>query len=68
MNQYNVLHISVYFCEVANHFVAVREISAVKGIVLVVEGLNIFNLYAIHDLVTGPEQPIYEVLCVQYET
>ena len=39
-----------------------------KGIVLVVEGLNIFNLYAIHDLVTGPEQPIYVVLCVQYET
>ena len=34
-----------------------------KGIVLVVEGLNIINLY-----VTGPEQPIYVVLCIQYET
>ena len=39
-----------------------------KGIVLVVEGLNIINLYAIYDPVTGPEQPIYVVLCVQYET
>ena len=27
------------FCEVANHFVAVRKIWAVKGIVLVVEGV-----------------------------
>ena len=35
-----------------------------KGVVLVVEGLNIINLYAIHDTVTGPEQPTY----VQYET
>ena len=26
------------------------------------------NLYAIYDPVTGPEQPIYEVLCVQSET
>ena len=26
MNEYNVLHISVYFCEVANHFVAARKI------------------------------------------
>ena len=39
-----------------------------KGIVLVVEGLDIINLYAIYDPVTGPEQPIYVVLCVQYET
>ena len=39
-----------------------------KGIILVVEGLNIINLYAIYDQVTGPEQPIYVVLCVQYET
>ena len=39
-----------------------------KGIVLVVEGLNIINLYAIYDPVTGPEQPIYVVLCIQYET
>ena len=39
-----------------------------KGIVLVVEGLNIINLYAIYDPVTGQEQPIYVVLCVQYET
>ena len=52
------------FCEVANHFVAVRKIWVVKGIVLVVEGLNIINLYAIYDPVTGPEQPIYVVLCV----
>ena len=37
-------------------------------IVLVVEGLNIINSYAIYDLVTGPEQPIYVVLCVQYES
>ena len=62
----NELHISVYFCEVANHFVAVREIRVVKGIVSVVEGLNIINLYAINVLVTG-QQPIYVVLCVQYE-
>ena len=55
------------FCEVANHFVAVRKLS-VKGIVLVVEGLNIINLYAIYDPVTGPENPIYVVLCVQYES
>ena len=39
-----------------------------KGIVLVVEGLKIINLYAIYDPVTGPEQPIYVVLCIQYET
>ena len=25
-------------------------------------------MYAIYDPVTGPEQPIYVVLCVQYET
>ena len=56
------------FFEVANHFVAVRKILVAKDIVLVVEGLNIINLYAIYDLVTGPEQPIYVVLCVQYET
>ena len=55
------------FCEVANHFVAVRKIGVVKGIVLVVEGLNIINLYAIYDPVTGPEQLIYVVLCGQYE-
>ena len=56
------------FCEVANHFVAVHKIWVVKDIVLVVEGLNIINLYAIYDPVTGPEQPIYVELCVQYET
>ena len=28
----------------------------------------IINLYAIYDPVTGPEQPIYVVLCVQYES
>ena len=54
------------FCEVANHFVAVREIWVVKGIVSVVEGLNIINLYAIDVSVTG-QQPKYVVLCVQYE-
>ena len=56
------------FCEVANIFVAVRKISVVKAIVLVVEGLYIINLYAIYDPVTGSEQPIYVVLCVEYET
>ena len=61
------MHISVYFSEVANHFVAVRKIGVVKGIELVVEGLNKINLYAIYDPVTRPEQPIYVVLCVQYE-
>ena len=45
-----------------------RKILVVKGIVLVVEGLNIINLYAIYDPVTGPEQPIYVVLCILYET
>ena len=56
------------FCEVANHFVAVRKISVLKGIVLEVEGLYIINLYAIYDPFTGQEQPIYVVLCVQYES
>ena len=55
------------FCEVANHFVAVREFWVVKGIVLVVKGLNIIILNAIYDPVTGSEQPIYVVLCIQYE-
>ena len=44
------------------------QILVVKGIVLVVEGLNIINLYAIYDPVTGPEQPIYVVLREQYES
>ena len=26
------------------------------------------NLYAIYDPVTRPEQPIYVVLCIQYES
>ena len=39
-----------------------------KDIVLVLNGLNIINLYAIYNPVTGSEQPIYVVLCVQYET
>ena len=56
------------FCEVANHFVAVHKILVVNGIFLVVKGLNIINLYAIYDPVTGTEQPIYVVLCVQYES
>ena len=56
------------FCEVANHFVYVRKILVVKGIVLVVDGLNIINLYAIYDPVTGPKQPINVVLCMQYES
>ena len=54
------------FCEVESHFVAVRKILVVKGIVLVVKGLYLINLYAIYDPATGPEQPIYVVLCVQY--
>ena len=53
-------------CEVANHFVAVRKV--VNGIGLVVQGLNIINLYAIYDPVTVPEQSIYVLLCVQYES
>ena len=56
------------FCLVAKHSVAVRKIWVDKGIVLVVEGLNIINLYAIYDPVTGQEQPIYIVRCVQYES
>ena len=46
--------------------VAVREILVVKDIVSVVEGLNIINLYAI-DVPVTEQQPIYVVLCVQYE-
>ena len=42
-----------------------HKILVVKGIVLVVEGLNIINLY---DPVTGPEQPLFVVLCVQTES
>ena len=53
------------FCEVANHFVAERKIGVVKGIVLVFEGLNIIHLYAFYDPVTGPEKPLFVVLCVQ---
>ena len=56
------------FCEVANHFAALGKIWVVNGIVLEVEGLNIINLYAIYDPVTGPEQWIYVVLCLQYES
>ena len=59
---------AVYFCEVVNHFLTVRKIKVAKGIVLVVEGLNIINLYAIYDPVTGPDQPIYVILCLQYES
>ena len=55
-------------CEVVNHFVAVHKIYVVKGIVLVVEGLNVINLYVIFDPVTGLEQPTYVVLCVQYKS
>ena len=35
---------------------------------LVVEGLNIINLYAIYDPITGPEHLLYVALCVQYES
>ena len=56
------------FCEVTNHFVTVRKIWVAKGIVSVVKGLNIINLYAIYDPVTEPEQRIYVVLWVQYES
>ena len=68
MNENRIFCIFLFFCEVENHFVAVRKMLVFKGIVLVFEGLNIINLYAIYDLVTGPEQPIYVVLCVQYES
>ena len=56
------------FCEVANHFIAVRKILVVNGILQVVEGPNIIKLYAIYDPVTGPEQLIYVVLRQQYES
>ena len=46
-------------------FVAVCKIWVVKAIVPVVEGLNIISLYTFYELVTGPKQPIYVVLCVQ---
>ena len=55
------------FCEVASQFVAVHKNWKVKGIVPVVEGLNIIDLYAIYDQVTGQEQLIYVVICIQYE-
>ena len=58
-------HISVYFLWCCKPFVTVREIWVVKVIVAVVEGVNIISLYAIYDPATGPEQPIYEVICVQ---
>ena len=65
---WKVLHISVYFfCEVTNHFATVRKSWVVKGIVPVIEGLNIINLYAISDPVTGPEQRINVVLGIQCE-
>ena len=64
MNRLSCIFLFI-FCEVANHFVAVCKIGVVKGIVLVVEGLNIINLYAFYDPVTGPEKLLYVVLCVQ---
>ena len=48
-------------CEVAHQFVAVCKIWVVKGIVPVVEGLNIISLYAIDNPITRPEQPIYSI-------
>ena len=56
------------FCQIANYCVAVRKIWVVNGIVLIVEGQNMINLYAIYGPVFGPEQPIYVLLCVQYES
>ena len=56
------------FCEVANHFVAVCKIWVVKGIVLVVECLNIINFLC--NLWPGHwtrTTDIYIVLSVQYE-
>ena len=68
MNRIFCIFLFFFFCEVANHFVAVRKIWVVNGIVLVVDGLNLINLYAIYDPVTGPEQLIYEAQCEQYES
>ena len=51
------------FCEFANRFVALRKIWVVKGIVPVVEGLNIINLYAM----SLGQNSRYVELCVQYE-
>ena len=57
------------FCEVANHFEAVHKILCSQGHCNIeVQGLNIINLYVIYDRVSGPEQPIYVVLCVEYES
>ena len=55
------------FCEVTNHFATVRKRWVVKGIVPLIESLNIINLYAVDDLVTGPEQRINVVLGIQCE-
>ena len=52
---YIILFIFLWSCK---PFCSLREIWVVKGIVPVVEGLNIINLYANYDQVTGPEQPI----------
>ena len=38
-------------CKVAHYFVAVLKIWVIK----VVKGLNIINLYAVNDLITGPD-------------
>ena len=67
MNRMSCIFLFIFY-EVANHFAAVHKLWVVKGIVLVIEGLNIINLYAIYDQVTGPEKLIYVVLCVQYES
>ena len=42
-------------CGLSRHFVAVRKILIVKGIVPVVEGRNIINMYAVDNPNTGPE-------------
>ena len=55
MNRMSCIFLFI-FCEVANHFEAVRKIGVVKGIVLVVKGLNIINLNVFYDPVTGPEK------------
>ena len=70
MNEYNVLHISVYFLCSCKPFCSCTQnlSSQVHCTGTGSQGLNIINLYAIYDLVNRPEQPIYVVVCVQYES
>ena len=70
MNELKVLHISVcfFFLSSCKPFCSCTQILSSQGHCTSSKGLNIINLHAIYDQVTGPEQPIYVFQCVEYES